>query len=96
MKGRDEMLKRLLRAAASPNADTEMPFGFDSRVLALAREKGPNSSAVIALLARRAALLAMAVIVIAAGGVYQVSNSTNDLQSEYAMADNAIESNLGE
>ena len=48
------------------------------------------------MLARRAALLAMAVIVIAAAGVYQLSNSTNDLQSEYVMADNAIESNLGE
>jgi len=96
VKARDEMLKRLLRAAASPSTGAEMPFGFDSRVLALAHEKGSNGSAVIALLARRAALLAMAVIVIAAAGVYQVSNSTNDLQSEYAMADNAIESNLGE
>jgi hypothetical protein len=60
------------------------------------REKGQNSSAVIALLARRAALLALAIIAIAAAGVYQVSSSTNDLQSEYAMADNAIESNLGQ
>jgi hypothetical protein len=51
---------------------------------------------VIALLARRAALLALAIIAIAAAGVYQVSSSTNDLQSEYAMADNAIESNLGQ
>jgi hypothetical protein len=48
------------------------------------------------LFARRAALLAMAVIVIAAAGVYELADSTNDLQSEYAMADNAIESNLGE
>jgi transketolase C-terminal domain/subunit len=60
------------------------------------REKGQNGSAVIALLARRAALLALAIIAIAAAGVYQVSSSTNDLQSEYAMADNAIESNLGQ
>ena len=59
MKARDEMLKRLLRAAASPSTGAEMPFGFDSRVLALAHEKGSNGSAVIALLARRAALLAM-------------------------------------
>lgn len=97
MNDRDEMLRRLFRAVATPAADPEMPFGFDSRVLALTREKGPNGSAVIALLARRAALLALAIIAIAAAGVYQVSfSSTNDWQSEYAMADNAIESNLGE
>ena len=96
MKDRDEMLKHLFRAAATHDTDPEMPFGFDSRVLALAREKGQNGSAVISLLARRTALLATAVIVIAAAGVYQVSNSNNDLQNEYAMADNAIESILGE
>ena len=96
MKDRDEMLNRLLRAAASPAADAEMPFGFDSRVLARARGRVANGPAVVALLARRAALLAMAVIVIAGAGIYQLSNSTNDLQSEYAMADTAIESNLGE
>jgi hypothetical protein len=96
VKDRDEMLKRLFRAAAANDIEPEMPFGFDSRVLAQAHERGQNGSAVIALLARRAALLAMAIIVIAAAGVYQLSDSTNDLQSEYAMADNAIESNLGE
>ena len=96
MKHRDEMLNRLFRAAASHDTDAEMPFGFDSRVIALARERGQNGAALIALLARRAAVLAIAIIVISAAGVYQLSNSTNDLQSEYAMADNAIESNLGE
>ena len=80
----------------APDVDLEMPFGFDSRVLALAREKGQNGSAVIASLAQRAALLALALIAVAAAGVYQVSNSTNDLESEYAMADNAIESNLSQ
>jgi hypothetical protein len=96
VKDRDEMLRRLFRAAKTPDIDPEMPFGFDSRVLALAREKGQNGSAVIASLARRAALLALAIIAVAAAGLYQVSNSTNDLQSEYAMADNAIDSNLGQ
>ena len=96
MKDRDEMLRRLFRAATTPDIDLEMPFGFDSRVLALAREKGQNGSAVIASLAQRAALLALALIAVAAAGVYQVSNSTNDLESEYAMADNAIESNLSQ
>jgi len=97
VKDRGEMFRRLLRAATIPDVDPVMPFGFDSRVLALVREKGQNGSAVIALLARRTALLALAVIGIAAVGVYQASSSsTNDWQSEYAMADNAIESNLGE
>ena len=96
MNNRDEMLNRLFRAAASHDTSPEMPFGFDSRVIALARERGQNSSAIIALLARRAAVLAIAIIVISAAGVYRLSNSTNDFQSEYTMADNTIESNLGE
>src|SRR5437868_3298819 len=86
---------RQIRAATSHDTSLEMPFGVDSRVIALARERGQNSSAIIALLARRAAVLAIAIIVILAAGVYRLSNSTNDLLIEYTMADNAIESNLG-
>src|SRR5436190_1985352 len=38
-----------------------MPFGFDTRVLALAHEPFPNGSVVIARFAQRAAMIALAV-----------------------------------
>jgi hypothetical protein len=73
-----------------------MPFGFDTRVLALARESVPNGSVIIALFARRAAILAVAVIAFASIGVYRASTSNNELPAEYAMTDTAIQTNLGE
>jgi hypothetical protein len=73
-----------------------MPFGFDTRVLALARASSTNASAIIALFARRAAMIAMAVIALASAGLYRASASNNDLPAEYTMADNAIQSSLGE
>ena len=56
MKKSDRILDRLFRAAAGPTPTSEMPFGFDTRVLALARESSPNGSAIIALFAQRAAM----------------------------------------
>lgn len=92
---RDEIMHRLFRAAADaePTA-AEMPFGFDTRVLAAARS-APASGG-IALLARRIALIALAVIALAGIGTYRASISDSDAMSEYAMADNAIQNNLGE
>ena len=96
MKNRDEILDRLFRAATTPAPPAEMPFGFDTRVLALARELPPNGSAVIALFARRATMIALTVIALATAGVYRASSSNSDLPAEYAVVDNAIQSNLGE
>jgi hypothetical protein len=96
VKNRDEILDRLFRAATAPAPPVEMPFGFDTRVLALARASSPNGSAFIALFAQRAAMIALAVIALASVGVYRASISNNDLPAEYAMADNAIQSSLGE
>ena len=96
MKNRDEILNRLFRAAKGPASGLEMPFGFDTRVLALARESSPNGCAIIALFARRAAILALAVIAFASVGVYRASTSNDELPAEYAMADTAIQTNLGE
>src|SRR5438477_10697 len=75
---------------------SERPFGFDTRVLALARASSPNRSALIALFGQRAALIALAVLALASVGVYRASTSNIDLPAEYAMADNAIQSSLGE
>ena len=96
MKNRDEILDRLFRAAIAPVPLKEMPFGFDTRVLALVRASSPNGSAIIALFAQRAAMIALAVIALASVGVYRASTSNDDLPAEYAMADNAIQSSLGE
>ena len=96
MKNRNEILDRLFRAAIAPVPPKEMPFGFDTRVLALVRASSPNASAIIALFAQRAALIALAVIALASVGVYRASTSNDDLPAEYAMTDNAIQSSLGE
>jgi hypothetical protein len=96
VKKSDHILDQLFRAAAGPTPTSEMPFGFDTRILALARESSPNGSAIIALFARRAAMIALAVIALATAGLYRTSISNNDLPTEYAMADAAIQNNLGE
>jgi len=96
VKNRNEILDRLFRAAIAPVPPKEMPFGFDTRVLALVRASSPNASAIIALFAQRAALIALAVIALASVGVYRASTSNDDLPAEYAMTDNAIQNSLGE
>jgi hypothetical protein len=96
VKNREEILDRLFRAAIAPVPPKEMPFGFDTRVLALVRASSLNGSAIIALFAQRAAMIALAVIALASVGVYRASTSNDDLPAEYAMTDNAIQSSLGE
>ena len=96
MKKSDHILDRLFRVAAGPTPTPEMPFGFDTRVLALAQASSPNGSAIIALFARRAAMIALAVIALATAGLYRASISNNDLPTEYTMADRAIQNDLGE
>jgi hypothetical protein len=96
VKNRNEILDRLFRAAVAPVPPKEMPFGFDTRVLALVRASSPNASAIIALFAQRAAMIALTVIALASVGVYRASTSNDDLPAEYAMTDNAIQSSLGE
>jgi len=96
VKNRNEILDRLFRAAIAPVPPKEMPFGFDTRVLALVRASSPNGSAIIARFAQRVAMIALTVIALASVGVYRASTSNDDLPAEYAMADNAIQSSLGE
>jgi hypothetical protein len=98
MKNRGEILQRLFRAAAMAETDDPlMPFGFDTRVLALAREGRSNGSAVIASLARGAAMVALLVIAVATADLYRASVSNGQLPpSGYTIADNAIQADLGE
>src|SRR5438128_3250954 len=64
---KDEKIDRLLRSAAQVRKETEaaMPFGFDTRVVALWRAAVPRLNGVTSLV-RRVALLSAAVIVISA------------------------------
>ncbi len=98
MSDRDQILQRLFRATSATEAPPEMPFGFDTRVLVLAREVAPNGSAAIALFARRAAIVAAAIIALAGASLYgtSISERNPELAYEYGMADSAIQNNLSE
>jgi hypothetical protein len=89
-------INRLLRSAAqaADEPPAEMPFGFDTRVVALwhALAEKPNG---IASLLRRVALLSAAVIAISAlAAVREIQQSReqdNDFTNEFAIADTAIQ-----
>ncbi len=103
---RDPDLDRLLRAAASAEDDApaEMPFGFDTRVVALARAQTrsgqPNGGRELARFLRRVALVAVVITAFASSAAYwQVSENEKigePLSNAYAFADNAIESEFFE
>jgi hypothetical protein len=56
----------------------------------------PSTPAIPILVSTSIQGTALAVIALASVGVYRASTSNNDLPAEYAMADNAIQSSLGE
>jgi hypothetical protein len=94
---KDYEIDRLLRSAAQATADevpAEMPFGFDTRVVALWRALGAKRNGVASLL-RRVALLSAAVIAISAlAAVREIKQSReqyNDFTNEFAIADTAIQ-----
>ncbi len=92
-------IDRLLRnAAQAPDvAPAEMPFGFDTRVIALARRNG-NGSALAALL-RWVAMAAAAVIIFASAGAYlEFDRNTDALATgnEFAIADSAIQDEVAQ
>jgi hypothetical protein len=93
---RDDKIDRLLRSAAQAGDDTpaEMPFGFDTRVIALWRASAAKPNGVTSLV-RRVALLSAAVIVIstvaAVRELKQSREQFNDLANEFAIADTAIQ-----
>src|SRR5256714_10754577 len=96
---KDVDVDRLLRAAAKAKDDApaEMPFGFDTRVIALSRRNG--NGAIFGALLRRVALVAAAVIVLATGGAYFEFNSnggTIDASGHaYAVARSALQNDGG-
>ena len=97
---KDVDLQRLLRAAAKAKEDppAEMPFGFDTRVIALSRRNG--NGAEFGALLRRIALAAAAVIVFASAGAYlefaRSGDTAETFGNEYAIADSAIQDEVAQ
>jgi hypothetical protein len=98
MKGVD--LDRLLRNAsrAKDEAPAEMPYGFDTRVVALSRRNG--NGAAFAMFVRRIAVVAAAVIVFATAGAWFEFNQNGDgvegIGNEFAIADSAIQDEMAQ
>lgn len=96
MKSSDQQLERLLRAAAEATGESphEMPFGFDTRVLARWRAGLNRDFVDIGHLLRRVVLLSLAVIALASAGTYHELRQSDDagelLTDEYGIADSAI------
>ena len=93
---KSEHIDRLLRSAAQADeeAPAEMPFGFDTRVVALWRAGTPKANGVMQLL-RRVAVLSIAVIVISTIAAIREANQSREIResfaNEFAIADSAIQ-----
>ena len=94
---RDADLDRLLKSAAKTGEgeSIEMPFGFDTRVVALWRANGNGALRGLSNFLRRVTLVASAVIVVASAGVYYQVSQSRDLSepsaNEFAIADSLIQ-----
>jgi hypothetical protein len=96
MKNVDPKIDRLLRSAAQAHEDVPaaMPFGFDTRIVALWRSsmKKPNG---LTPLLRRIALLSTVVIVASTIAAAREAGQNRKLgesfANEYAIADSAIQ-----
>lgn len=89
-------LDRLLRAAAAARNDQpdEMPFGFDTRVLARARAHPAGDFLALGRFLRRIVVLSLGVIAFAGAGAYHELEQKEDLgdslTNEYVIADTSI------
>lgn len=91
-------LDRLLRAAAQTREEApEMPFGFDTRVVALARARGEGTAVAtweLSRLLRRVVVTSAIVTLFAATAAYwQLSDNEQFVEpyaNTYAIADTAI------
>ena len=96
MNRQDHELDRLLRAAAAaqPDSAADMPFGFDTRVLAQQAELQPALWSIARFL-QRTALVALLVAISATAGAWwqasQRADSGDFFSDAYAIADSAIE-----
>jgi hypothetical protein len=86
---------RLLRSAAQASeAPVEMPFGFDTRVVALWRSMGEKPNGIASLLRRVAVFSAVVIAISTLAAVREIKQSKeqyNDFTNEVAIADTAIQ-----
>jgi hypothetical protein len=93
---KNEQIDRLLQSAAQANEEipASMPFGFDTRVVALWRAGMPKANSVMQLL-RRVAVLSIAVIVISTIAAIREANQSREIResfaNEFAIADSAMQ-----
>jgi len=94
---KDQKIDRLLRSAAqaSEEVPVSMPFGFDTRVVALWRASAIKANGLTPLL-RRVALLSTAVIVISTVAAVREARQNREqlgdsFTNEFAIADSAIQ-----
>jgi hypothetical protein len=94
---KDQKIDRLLRSAAqaSEEVPVPMPFGFDTRVVALWNAAVPKANGLTRLL-RRVALLSAVVIVISTLALVREARLTREkvgepFTNEFAIADSAIQ-----
>jgi hypothetical protein len=93
---KDNEVDRLLRSAAQSanEAPVEMPFGFDTRVLALWRTMAQKPNGIASLLRRVAVLSAVVIAISTLAAVREIKQSKeqyNDFTNEFAIADTAIQ-----
>lgn len=99
MKTNASPLDRLLQAAAKvPNeAPPDMPFGFDTRVVALWRANDPFLG--VTRLLRQVVFVAVTLIVLASAGAWRELNQAGPagelIGDDYAFADSAISGAVG-
>ena len=92
----NDKIDRLLRSAAQAGEESAaaMPFGFDTRVVALWRAATPDGNGVTRLL-RRVAVLSAGVIVISTIAAVREANQSREIResltNEFAIADSAIQ-----
>jgi hypothetical protein len=93
---KDETINRLLRSAVEARQETvaTMPFGFDTRVVALWRAASPRVNGIMSLI-RRVAVLSAAVIAISTVAVVREASQNREISesftNEFAIADSAIQ-----
>ena len=93
---KNDKIDRLLRSAAQGDEkhSATMPYGFETRVVALWRATLPKGNGVMQLL-RRVAVLSAAVIVVSTIAVVREANQSREIResitNEFAIADSAIQ-----
>src|ERR1700748_2002175 len=93
---KNEEIDRLLRSAAQADEEVPaaIPFGFDTRVVALWRAGTSKPNGVMQLL-RRVAVLSLAVIAISTVAAVREANQSREIResfaNEFAIVDSAIQ-----